>query len=53
MCFSLTVSMHPDYEVIPHGLGLSQLVGVAVVNHVIAADTEREQCHKHGTLNEL
>lgn len=32
-----TVGVHSHCEVISHGLGLPQLVGVAVVHHVVAA----------------
>lgn len=32
----LTVCVYSNDEVISHGLGLSQLVGVAVMDHVIA-----------------
>lgn len=32
----LTICVYANNEVISHGLGLSQLVGVAVMNHVIA-----------------
>lgn len=32
----LTVCVHSNDEVIPHSLGLPQLVGVAVMHHVIA-----------------
>lgn len=33
---SLTVCVHSNDEVISHGLGLPQLVGVAIMDHVIA-----------------
>lgn len=36
----LTVCVYTNDEVISHGLGLSQLVGVAVMDHVIAGRKE-------------
>lgn len=39
----LTVCVHSNDEVIPHGLGLTQLVGVAVMHHVIAVATWQEK----------
>lgn len=41
VCVSLTVCVHSNDEVISHGFGLPQLVGVAVVHHVVTAQTER------------
>ena len=38
--------MHADHEVISHGFGLPQLVGVAVVHHVITVgqqETAKQQ----------
>lgn len=36
MVLSLTVSVYSNNEVISHSLGLAQLVGVAVMHHVVA-----------------
>ncbi len=41
VCGSLTICMHSDYEVISHGFGLPQLVGVTIVHHVITVETDR------------
>lgn len=40
---ALTVCVHSHDEVISHGLGLPQLVGVAVMDHVIARTKTTEK----------
>lgn len=46
----LTVCVHSNDEVIAHGLGLSELVGVAVMDHVVAGGSK----HKwHGVTDGL
>lgn len=37
-----TICVHAHYEAVSHGFGLSQLVGVAVVHHVVAAETQTQ-----------
>lgn len=37
----LTICVDAHYEVISHGFGLPQLVGVTVVHHVITMEMER------------
>lgn len=39
VCRSLTICMHSNYEVISHAFRLPQLVGVAIVYHVITVET--------------
>lgn len=39
----LTIRVHSHHEVISHGFGLSQLVGVTVVNHVVTVEAERRE----------
>ena len=51
----LTVGVHSYYEVVPHGLGLSELVGVAVMHHIITAGAEKThhtagQHQHHGNI---
>lgn len=42
----LTVCVYSNDEVISHGLGLSQLVGVAVMDHVVAG-RQKYKKNKH------
>lgn len=43
----LTVCVYSNDEVISHGLGLSQLVGVAIMDHVIAGrKKDKKNIHK-------